>query len=100
MLLEQEKATIIPLVSLLLHNWLQTDSDNRYVLEGLVDNEETASGRIISGSRHNEAACWLAMEEFRQNNPTTEAKAIRQEFTEYVMLEGAVPWQWRSCHLA
>ena len=33
------------------------------------------------------------------DNSWLEAKEIRREFTEYVMMEGVVPWQWRSPQL-
>jgi hypothetical protein len=42
---------------------------------------------------------WLNLEDFGHHNATQRAKEIRKEFTEYVMMEGVVPWQWRSAHI-
>ena len=42
---------------------------------------------------------WLNLEDFGHHNATQEAKEIRREFTEYVMMEGIVPWQWSSAQL-
>ena len=42
---------------------------------------------------------WLNLEDFGHHNATQEAKEIRKEFTEYAMMEGVVPWQWRSAHI-
>ena len=48
---------------------------------------------------HTEDNSWLNLEDFGHHNATQEAKGIRKEFTEYVMKEGTVPWQWRSAHI-
>jgi hypothetical protein len=42
---------------------------------------------------------WENVRPLRSHNPTFEAKDIRQEFTNYFTMEGAVAWQWKSAHI-
>lgn len=91
LLLQPRRATSITLAAITLHNWLRSETEAGQI-QHLQDLTED------NGS-HTEDNSWLNLEDFGHHNATQEAKGIRKEFTEYVMKEGTVPWQWRSAHI-
>ena len=97
--LEPEKVRVIALATITLHNWLQKDSYGKVYIpsvSGLVDNEEVATAEITEGTRRKDPATESQFSMFvtKANNPTKEAKAVREEFNKYFFNEGSVPWQW------
>lgn len=92
LLLQPRSATCVTLAALTLHNWLRTETEAGHIHLPLGPQEDSAPS---SGDTN----AWLDLEDFGHHNATQEAKNIRKEYTEYVMNEGVVPWQWRSAHL-
>lgn len=88
------------MAAIALHNWQRSSSSIGKVdlPRGLAD-QESENGEIISGTWRQEVptGSWfpIANDKFgnRSNNA---AKSIREEFTEYFNMEGAVSWQWRA----
>ncbi|XP_066926920.1 uncharacterized protein [Clytia hemisphaerica] len=95
-----EKVKEITLATIALHN-LQRSSTSVGKIDlpaGLIDHE-TGSGELIEGSWRNEVPSrnYFSLENDRHGNCSTNiAKSIREEFTDYFNLEGAVNWQWKS----
>ena len=61
---------------------------------------EDDDGNVIPGpwrSSENEQTSWFDYRPQCSNNYSTEARVIREEYMEYFVTEGAVPWQWRLC---
>lgn len=97
MLLQPEKAQLVVMAAIYLHNFLRRSS-SRYVYTppGSVDSENNDIGDVTPGS-------------WRQDQPMTsclplpsiprrsavQAKAIREELADYFMKEGKLPWQDR-----
>lgn len=92
LLLEPEKAEIIVMTIVYLHNFLRKSSFSRntYTPPGCFDSED--DGRLIEGYwRQNDQP----LQPLR-NNPrrsTITAKEIRDEFATYFIENGALPWQ-------
>lgn len=92
MLLEPEKAELIVMCVILLHNYLRTNSPNLYIPQGTLDYYQ--NGVLVEGS-------WRANEEMtsmlplrhipRRSNP--DCKQIRDEIADYCVHEGVLPWQ-------
>ena len=91
LLLQPQRATSITLAAITLHNWLRSEAE-----AGQIQHSQdlTEDNGCQAGDNS-----WLNLEDFGHHNATQEAKEIRKEFTEYVMMEGVVPWQWRSAHI-
>ena len=94
--LEAEKVRIVVLATITLHNWLRKDSSygKVYIPSELVYNEVTTTGEITEGAWRKDppTESWYSMSVTKANNPTREAKAIREEFNEYIFKERSVPW--------
>ena len=94
--LEPKKVKVIVLATITLHNWLRKDS-SYYIPIKLVDNEDITRGEITEGVWRKDppTKSWYSVSITKVNNPTQEAKAIREEFNKYFFNEGNIPWQWR-----
>lgn len=95
MLLNPEKVTSITMACALLHNFLRKSktSSSNYCPQGTFDSEK--EGEIIPGSwrqNHNNEASFLPIRKMPRRSPS-DAKEVRELFTEYFMTNGAVPWQ-------
>ena len=101
--LAPEKATILVLAAITLHNFLRISSSagKIYIPPGLIDEEDPTTGTVIPGTWHHDAASnsWLDLPPCTAHNATFQAKEIRREFTQYFMMEGAVSWKWKSANL-
>lgn len=101
--LEPEKVKVITLAVITLHNWLRMDSSigKVYLPQSLLDREDTETGEIIEGSwrSDNPTESWQSLSITKANNPSKEAKLIREEFTDYFANEGCIPWQWRCARI-
>ena len=93
MLLQPLRATHVTLAALTLHNWLRTETETGQIVILSSQHEYLESGAC------NDSSSWLNLEDFGHHNATQVAKDIRKGFTEYVMLEGVVPWQWSSANI-
>ena len=87
-----------------LHNWQRSRSSVGKIdlPVGLVD-QETKSGEIIEGNWRNDevsSGTWLSLSNDNYGNRSSNvAKAIRDEFTDYFNMDGAISWQWRCARV-
>ena len=70
--------------------------------EDILDREDPVTGKLIPGTWHRDLthSFWQDLPPCAAHNATFEAKEIRKEFNEYFMMEGALPWQWKSANIA
>ena len=93
------KVRTITHAALVLHNWQRSKSSVGKVdlPNGLID-QETENGELIEGAWRKESPSdtWFSISNDAYGNRSTNvAKAIREEFTDYFNMEGAVLWQWK-----
>ena len=93
------KVRTITHAALVLHNWQRSKSSVGKVdlPNGLID-QETENGELIEGAWRKESPSdtWFSISNDAYGNRSTYvAKAIREEFTDYFNMEGAVLWQWK-----
>lgn len=91
LLLEPNKATIIVMAVIHLHN----SSKNNYLAPPTALDKEV-NGNIISGSWRNHSGDLTSLRPI-QNVPRRSielAKEIREDFSSYFITNGAVPWQF------
>ena len=83
--LEPEKVRVIALAIITLHNWLRKDSSygKIYTPSELVGNEDIRTGEITEGAWRKGplTESWYSMSVTKANNPTQEAKTIREVFS-------------------
>lgn len=91
--LDAAKTTKIILACVALHNFLLTRNGTSYAPPGFVDHFD-ASGNRVDGEwrRDTEENALQEMNE-RDNSICNNANQIREEFEQYFMTSGAVPWQ-------
>ena len=90
--LQPEKVVVIVKAACVLHNFLQSKGDNRYIEAGLLDSECTDTHSLIPGSWR--ANCLESVRHTKVSNPAVEAKTQRDHLCEYFLSEnGSVPWQ-------
>ena len=84
---------------LTLHNWLRKESNTGkvYFSPTLVDPEDPETGEITEEFWRKEipTESWKSLSNTRACNPAIEAKHIREEFIDYFMNEGCIPWRWK-----
>lgn len=94
MLLQPDKASLVVLSIVHLHNFLRRNSHARniYSPPGSLDCE--VDGNVISGSWRNEGnmTSLLSLTNIPQKS-TLAAKEIREELANYFMNEGRLAWQ-------
>ncbi|XP_057290913.1 uncharacterized protein LOC130613611 [Hydractinia symbiolongicarpus] len=101
--LEPEKVSTITMATVALHNWQRSKSSvgKIEVPIGLVD-RENERGEIIEGAWREDTptGTWFSLSnDIYGNRSSNQAKAIRDEFTEYFVMEGAVRWQWHCARV-
>ena len=100
--LEPEKVKIITLSALILHNWLRSESSSGkiYIPQSLIDSEDT-SHEILPGNWRSDVPTesWFDLTPTRSKHSSNQANAIREEFMEYFMNEGCLPWQWQCARV-
>ena len=102
MLVGPEKATTIVLAIMTLQNFLCKDSSARpiYMPLGSVDVDDDQSGNGNWRQEPAPAESWLSLPPLAPGlNCSLDAKSIRDEFCDYVNLEGAVSWQWCAARI-
>ncbi len=102
-LVSPDKATLIALGAITLHNFLRSNSriGKIYIPPGLADQFDPVTGELTPGLwRATDGALpWEDIGRLGSSNATFHAKEIRKEFTEYFAMEGAVSWQWVRAHI-
>lgn len=95
MLLQPEKAVLITMTCVLLHNFLRRSKTSRstYTPAGTFDHEE--DGEIVPGTWRQDNSSLTSLLPFRRipKRPKDLAEEIRTEFADYFVSNGAVPWQ-------
>ena len=96
MLLQPEKAEIIALTIVYLHNFLRNSKSSRasYCPSGMLDNDR--NGELVAGSSRTQTtvntSSFLPVNNVPRR-PSQKSQNIRQEFTNYFVTSGTVPWQ-------
>lgn len=102
--LAPDKVSILVLGAITLHNYLRSNSTTGkiYMPEDILDREDPVAGKLTPGTWHHDEthSFWQDLPPCTTHNATFEAKEIRKEFNEYFMMEGALPWQWKSANIA
>ena len=89
-----EKAEIIVMASLCLHNMLRTKSKNSYTPVGFLDQEN--EGVVEGGSwRDISAPNIVPLQPAPHSRKNVSAEAVREKFCNYFNGPGQVPWQWK-----
>ena len=99
--LEPEKVKIITLAAITLHNWLRSENNigKIDIPVGLIDRENIETGELCEGFWRSDPyqGSWYPISNSLHGNRSSNlAREVRQEFTEYFMNVGCVPWHWRS----
>lgn len=98
--LTPENTRKVTLAVCALHNFLMSRKESRaiYAPAGVFDHEND-NGIVTEGTwrRHFHQGNLVNLEPPQRagRNPTNEAKAIREEFENYFVTDGEVPWQYR-----
>lgn len=92
MLLEPEKAELIIMCIIMLHNYLRANSKNLYTPPGSLDHEE--NGVLTIGSwRNTEDMTSMVPLKNTPRRSSAYFHKIRDELADYCMKEGALSWQ-------
>lgn len=97
MCLDPDKATIITLSTLVLHNMLRQFSYESYTPDGFLD-VETEVGDIVAGEWRNENNGESVLQSLPKSNTrkaTKNAQHIRDSFADHFWGPGQIPWQWK-----
>ena len=95
--LDPDKATIITLATLVLHNILRQLSYESNTPEGYID-METESGDIVEGEWTEENVGASVLQSRPNSNTrkaTKHAQHIRDAFANHFWEPGQIPWQWK-----
>ena len=97
MVLSPEKATIITLATLALHNMLRDISADTYTPDGFID-METDDGEVQLGSWREESLIDFVLHDLpvnKSNRASASAEYVREVFADHFYGPGQVPWQWK-----
>lgn len=97
MCLDPDKATVITLSTLVLHNMLRELSNESYTPDGFID-VETEVGDIVAGEWRNENIGESVLQSLPKSNTrkaTKNAQHIRDSFADHFWGPGQIPWQWK-----
>lgn len=96
MYLNPDKATIITLAALVLHNMLRQLSRESYTPDGFID-FENESGNVVYGNWREENVAVLkdVPAKRRGNKASKQAENVREVFVEHFWGPGQIPWQWK-----
>lgn len=90
-----ETVDLIVKASCALHNWLRMTSPKRYFPTGCVDTEDNNTGQIIPGSWREEVTELSSANRLGSNNYSNLASLLRDQYANYFMGNGSVPWQFK-----
>ena len=98
--LSPQKACSITLCALVLHNFLRrSSSKNVYTPPGYVDSFDS-QGQLVQGhwrlETKNSLGVFSGIASQVGRKAPKNAKVIRENYTEYFMIEGSVEWQWEN----
>ena len=94
LLVDPEKAVIIALASVVLHNMLRTHSKDFYTPEGYIDIEDEA-GNIKAGLWRESTVDFVrSLPKGKTNHAKKSAEQVRATFAEYFISDDAAPWRW------
>ena len=94
MALEPEKAVVITLATVALHNMLQMESKESYTFDGLL-NAEGDDGNIIREEWRSDASNFTkSLPMNKGNRASVSAERIRNIFADHFYGVGQIPWQW------
>lgn len=97
--LHPDKATIITMSALVLHNMLRELSKDSYTPEGFIDQIDESTGEIVDGSWREQDLTNYAFQELQpcrgNNRANQSASYIREVFTDHFWGPGQIPWQWK-----
>ena len=79
-----------------LHNWLIATSTITYLQSGSVDQEDINVGQINFGEWRNSNVSLQSVGQVSSNNYSEEASRKREEYADFFLHGGAVPWQMQS----
>lgn len=95
MLLQPDKVALVTMSCVVLHNFLRRSKTSRsiYTPVGTFDSED--SGFVTEGSWREDSADVASMLPLQKvpRKPGTAAKEYREEFAEYFINNGKIPWQ-------
>lgn len=90
----------VVMAALTLHNFLRSSiSKDVYFPAGLIDSE-SEDGKLVPGLWRQDSASesFLSLQvPSTGHNATTEAKRVREGYSDYFVNEGAIEWQWERC---
>ena len=94
--LNPEKAVLITLASIVLHNMLCTLSSDSYTPDGFIDCENEA-GDVMQGAGREENLVDFVRQLHRNksNMASHSAEHIRDIFADHFNGPGQIPWQWK-----
>lgn len=95
--LNPDKATMITLAALVLHNMLRQHSYESYTPEGFID-FETEVGDVVGGEWRDEnigESVFKSLPKSDTRNASKNAQLIRDSFANHFWGPGQIPWQWK-----
>lgn len=78
-----------------LHNFLQKSSSSTYLPPESIDEEDISSGLMREGRWRTEIVKLRNLESNRERRASDLTNKIRDNFKNYFVNEGVVPWQYR-----
>ena len=87
-----ENAIKLVLASCVLHNYLRTESPNRYTPPGLCDVKSTETGQLRAGDWRNDNNIFEQLVQQRGNRYSNSAMEVRDKYFEYFNTVDRVPW--------
>ena len=94
--LAPEKVEKLTLAALCLHNMLRVNQGMGYMPPGSIDQDDFANKKVIPGEWRSGASngSFQPLSQQGSNRYSLNAKAVRDECTEYFDTNGQVEWQW------
>lgn len=95
-----ETIEVVVMTTLTLHNFLRRSSSKDVYFPAGLSDTESEDGKLVPGLWRQDVASetFLPLQvPSRGHNATTEAKRIREAFSDYFVNEGAIEWQWERC---
>ncbi|XP_066139302.1 uncharacterized protein [Euwallacea fornicatus] len=83
----------VVMTTCVLHNFLMTHASNFYAPENCFYKENTDNGTVISTGCNTASSNMEHLHRRSQGNITYDGKRVREEFQNYFVNEGKVPWQ-------
>ena len=93
MALEPEKAVVITLATVALHNMSRMESKKSYTFDGLLG-AEGDDGNIREAWRSDAGNFTKSLPMNKSNRASVSAERIRNIFVDHFYGVGQIPWQW------